>query len=113
MKHVKQKCKVCIPIAHTNRISVNCDFKQWHKRRGYPNAKIVNVALKNCHKNLAMHVNDQFYVCTACQIGKCHCLPYNNSMNKKFYPFRSCTCGCMWSFSYAFLQWFSLVCSIF
>ncbi|KAG8472240.1 hypothetical protein CXB51_034481 [Gossypium anomalum] len=49
----------------------------WHQRLRYPCSSVLRVALQDC--NIQFHKNSITSVCSACQLGKAHKLPFSSS----------------------------------
>lgn len=60
-------------------------FDLLHKRLGHPSINVVNSVLKTC--NLSVSNKKREFVCSACQQGKAHKLPFPNSTTKYKTPF--------------------------
>uniref|UniRef100_A0A8R7PCV6 GAG-pre-integrase domain-containing protein n=1 Tax=Triticum urartu TaxID=4572 RepID=A0A8R7PCV6_TRIUA len=56
---------------------VKLTFDHWHKRLGHPSSSIVDSVIRL--NKLACAPSRESLVCDACQRGKVHQLPYNNS----------------------------------
>lgn len=53
------------------------DILNWHMKLGHPCHRILYLVLKSC--NQSFHFNKITEFCNACQYGKMHKLPFNNS----------------------------------
>ena len=51
--------------------------KNWHRKLGHPNNKVLEKVLKICNVKTSSH--DQFSFCETCQFGKLHLLPFKSS----------------------------------
>ncbi|KAG8484431.1 hypothetical protein CXB51_022868 [Gossypium anomalum] len=57
----------------------------WHRRLGHPCSSVLGVVLRNC--NISFNKNVVSSVCSACQIGKAHKLPFSPSQTVYSTPF--------------------------
>lgn len=60
-------------------------FELWHRRLGHPPSTVVNSVLKAC--NISVPSNKISRICTACQQGKSHKLPFSPSTTVYTCPF--------------------------
>nr|KYP50444.1 Retrovirus-related Pol polyprotein from transposon TNT 1-94 [Cajanus cajan] len=51
----------------------------WHRKLGHPNSKVLNEVMKLC--NIEASPCENFEFCEACQFGKAHNLPFQNSVS--------------------------------
>lgn len=80
-------------------------FELWHRRLGHPPSTVVNSVLKAC--NISVPSNKISRICTACQQGKSHKLPFSPSTTVYTCPFEllvsdlwgpaAINCGNSWS----------------
>ena len=69
---------------HRASSSVRVSSSQWHRHLGYPSSAVVKSILRS--NNLGCSFDSNFSVCDACQKGKSHQLPYNNSICVTYFP---------------------------
>lgn len=67
-------------LFHLNNISSNFDFQLWQNKLGHVNVRIFNSVLHSCNRpTISPNNND---VCSICQLGKSHHLPFKFALNK-------------------------------
>ncbi|CAA0829640.1 Unknown protein, partial [Striga hermonthica] len=79
-----------VPMISRNLLSVsqfakdNKVLELWHQRLGHANYDNVKRALRLC--NLNYESDGENNICGSCIMAKSHCLPFDHSQHKSFYP---------------------------
>ena len=86
------KCQVesnprCFSLESSRFSKRNCnELDIWHQRLGHPALKILEKVLSTCNQSSLM--KSEFNLCSACQQGKSHKLPFSVSTTEYNSPFQ-------------------------
>ncbi|KAG8498357.1 hypothetical protein CXB51_006727 [Gossypium anomalum] len=92
--------------AHLCTVQHSSPTELWHRRLGHPCSSVLGVALRNC--NISSNNNVVSSICSACQIGKAHKLPFSSSKTMYSTPFKLVASD-VWGPSNGFLYYVTFV----
>lgn len=78
---------VCCNTVSTN---IEHEYDVWHKKLGHPSTNVMKVVLNK--ENLSHLIRTRTQVCTQCQLGKSHQLPFNQSQTIYTHPLELVEC---------------------